>query len=88
MVGDRLELAPDALGGVGLQVERVEMAEPAGQEDQDHRIRRDARVLIADRSAIGACPPASNPGVRPEESGEPDLKEIAAGGSPEAGRPA
>ncbi len=37
--GDRLELAADALGGVGLHVERVEVAQPAGQEDQDHRLR-------------------------------------------------
>ncbi len=36
---DRAELAPNALGRLGLHVERVEMPQAAGHEHQDHRLR-------------------------------------------------
>src|SRR5262249_30696420 len=41
--GDRLELAADAVGGVGLEVEAVKLRQAAGEEDVDGGPRRVAR---------------------------------------------
>ena len=35
--GDRAELAADAVGRIGLEVEAVVLRQAAGQEDVDHR---------------------------------------------------
>ena len=49
---DRLELAPDAVGRLGLHVERVVLAEPAAEQDHDHRLRP-ARRRAAGRRRPG-----------------------------------
>ena len=72
--GDRLELAADLGRRVGLQVERVELARPAGQEDQDHRLRPPGRSRLRGRS-----PREQAVDPQAEEPGEADLEELAAG---------
>ena len=65
--GDRLELAPDSLGGVGLHVEGVEVAEAAGREDQDHRLRPRGRGST--RQGRG---PGGEQGGQAEARGRPE----------------
>ena len=55
---DRLELAPDLLGRIGLQVERVLMCQAARQVDHDDRFVRPAGpepgVRLGAHSVVGA----------------------------------
>ncbi len=74
---DRVELAADALGGVGLHVEGVEVAEAAGEEDQDHRPRPAGAGGSVAGSGQGATSQEAG-GPQAEEAGETDLQELAA----------
>src|SRR5689334_7571173 len=48
--GDRVELAEDLGGGVGLQIEAIQLRQAAGEEDVDGRPR-----LVAARRIAGRC---------------------------------
>ena len=65
---DRPERAADPLGGVGLGIERLEMARPAPHpEEDDRRVRRRRRGGGPDREQPGQAQPAQRERAGPEE---------------------
>ena len=73
--GDRLELAPDLGGGLGLDVPHVLVRRPAAEEDVDHRLVR--RFLRRGRPAgLGADEVGEGQGGGPERQ-PADLEEPA-----------
>ena len=74
---DRLKFPPDALGGVGLHVERVDMARASGHENQDHRTC--AGCPSGAIRALGMGSGRENPRKpHTEEAGKSDLEELSA----------
>ena len=83
---DWLELAADPLGGVGLQVERVVLADSAAEQDNDHRLRP-ARAGDRGRGCRAGGPGAGGEEAReahPQETRVAHLEEPA---TVERGRP-
>ena len=75
--GDRLELAAHLRRGVRLEVERVDVAGAAGEEDEDHRLR--PRPPRAGRTPGRGNGPVGQEGGQadPEQARVADLQEFA-----------
>ena len=81
--GDRLELAADAVGGVGLHVERVDVRRPAALVQEDDVLGPRPRGRAAPRR-----PAAGSAGSGPANPAAPDLEQAPPrerGSSPEVG---
>ena len=72
--GDRLELAADLGGCVGLEVEHVDVARRAGEEDEDHRLRLPRRFRRGRSGVWGAMRQADA-----QQARVADLQRFAAG---------
>jgi hypothetical protein len=69
---DRVELAADAVGGLGLHVEGVVLPESAAQQDHDHRLRP-ADLFLLGGARLPGRQQAREP--HPQQAGIADLED-------------